>query len=226
LTNLSLLYLHDNPITASQKAMLKEALPSTNITWPNVIIDDSQETEKTWEEKYEEWMQNPEPYGGLDALQKIKEAKDSGATELELNNKNIADLSPLAGLTNLTRLYLYSNNISDLSPFAGLTNLTRLYLGDNNFADLTPLAELSSLTSLYLEQNNISDLTPLAGLTNLKQLSLNGNNISDLAPLTGLTNLELLFLENINISESQKAILEEALPYTFITADNFTLIPF
>ena len=30
--------------------------------------------EKTWEEKYSEWIKNPEPYGGLDALKKIKDA--------------------------------------------------------------------------------------------------------------------------------------------------------
>jgi len=30
------------------------------------------EVQKTWEEKYEEWILNPEPYGGLSGLQKIQ----------------------------------------------------------------------------------------------------------------------------------------------------------
>jgi len=42
LTNLTRLHLYDNPITASQKAMLEAALPNTDIYWPDVIIDDEQ----------------------------------------------------------------------------------------------------------------------------------------------------------------------------------------
>jgi len=187
LTNLTMLRLYENNINESQKAMLEEALPNTAITWPEVIIDD-------WYLKYEEWVQNPEPYGGLEVLQQIKEAKDSGATELILNDNNIADLTPLAGLTNLTRLGLSYNNISDLSPLAGLTNLTELYLNGNN----------------------ISDLSPLVGLTNLIELSLWDNSITDISPLAGLTNLTRLYLFYNNISASQKAMLEEALPYISI----------
>ena len=86
------------------------------------------EVQKTWDEKYEEWIQNPEPYGGVSVLQQIKQAKDSGATQLwRLNNNNISDLTPLAGLTNLTTLHLGENNISDLTPLAGLTNLTFIF---------------------------------------------------------------------------------------------------
>ena len=120
------------------------------------------EVQKTWEEKYEEWILNPEPYGGLSVLQQIKEPRDSGPTELDLRYKNIpfdpyiSDLTPLAGLTNLTWLYLDYNNISDLAPLAGLTNLTRLYLMDNNISDITPLAGLTNLEFLHLDGNNIT----------------------------------------------------------------------
>jgi formylglycine-generating enzyme required for sulfatase activity len=110
----------------------------------------------TWKEQYNEWVQNPEPYGGLSVLQKIKEAKDSGATELDLWSNNISDITPLAGLTNLQWLDLWSNNISDLSPLAGLTNLTRLGLSNNNISDLTPLAGLTNLEWVYLVDNPIT----------------------------------------------------------------------
>ena len=155
LTNLTYLDLGLNPITASQKAILEEALPNTNIDWPDVIIDDSQETEKTWDELYEEWIQNPEPYGGLDVLQQIKEAKES-LTELNLYNNNIPDITPLAGLTNLTTLLLQYNNISELTPLAGLTNLTVLVLEANNFTDITPLAGMTNFHRLWLSENQIS----------------------------------------------------------------------
>ena len=199
--------------------------------------------EPTWEEKYEEWIQNPEPYGGLVLLQQIKEAKDSGATELVLYDNNISDITPLAGVTNLTRLSLGHehfggnnftdlsplsglinltwlalsyNNITDLSTLTGLPNLTGLALNENNISDLNPLAALANLTWLSLYENNISDITPLAGLTNLTQLQLYNNNITDLTPLAGLTNLMILELQENPITASQKAMLEEALPNTYI----------
>ena len=154
-----------------------------------------QEGEKTWNEQYEEWIQNPEPYGGLEVLQWIKDAKESRATELAISFKNISDLSPLTALTNLTRLDLSMNNITDLTPLAGLTNLT--------------------IVELYYNYN-LSDLSPLARLTNLTTLTLSNNNITDITPLAGLTNLERVLLDRNNISESQKAMLEEALPNTEI----------
>ena len=80
--------------------------------------------------------------------------------DLDLSNNQITDISPLAGLTNLTNfglLNLGRNKISDLSPLAGLTNLERL----------------------NLSYNQISDLSPLKGLTNLKSLDLSGNPIPE-----------------------------------------------
>jgi sulfatase modifying factor 1 len=153
------------------------------------------DAEKTWEDNYEEWILDPEPYGGLNVLQQIKEAKQTGATELDLDQNNISDLTPLAGLTNLKVLDLNQNNISDLTPLSGLTNLKMLTLRGNNISDLTSLTGLTNLIWLGLDQNNISDLTSLAWLTNLITLNLEGNNIS----------------------ASQKAMLEEALPNTNIT---------
>ena len=155
----------------------------------------------TWEEQYEEWVQNPEPYGGLSVLQRIKSHKDHGRGTLELGGNNISDLTPLAGLTNLTELYLAYNNISDLTPLAGLTNLR----------------------SLDLTENQISDLTPLAGLTNLWYLYLTANPISDVTPLTGSTNLKEVWLDNRRneINDSQIAMLEAALPNTYISYISF-----
>ena len=96
-------------------------------------------SEPTWEQKYEEWIQNPEPYGGVDVLQQIKDAKDSGATSISFYDNNISDLSPLVWLTSLLSLSLEQNNISDLTPLGGLTNLGYLSLSGNNISDITPL---------------------------------------------------------------------------------------
>lgn len=98
---------------------------------PIVITDDM-----TWDEKYEIWIQNPEPYGGLAMLQRIKDARESNATELDLGGYyNISDLTPLVGLTNLNWLSLEANSISDLTPLVGLTNLATLFLANNDISD-------------------------------------------------------------------------------------------
>lgn len=197
LTNLTFLGLVDNNITASQKAMLEAALPNTNISWPIEIIDDpdtSQKQEKTWDEKYSDWLLDPSPYGGLEVLQKIKEAKDNGSTTLDLLNSNITDISPIEDLTSLVTLALDANNISNLSPLQNLTNLTNLILDGNNITDLEPISNLVNLESLELADNNISDVTPLLTLTNLNYLGLSYNFISD----------------------EQKLLLEASLPNTTI----------
>ncbi|MBT7743129.1 MAG: hypothetical protein HN727_15090 [Opitutae bacterium] len=104
-----------------------------------------------------QWEANPEPYGGLKILAEIKEAKESGSTELIL--------------------WTGVNQISDLSPLKGLTNLKELWLSDNEISDLSPLKGLTDLRVLVLTKNKISDLSPLKGLMNLKELWLGGNPI-------------------------------------------------
>ncbi len=111
---------------------------------------------------------------------------------LDLGHNDIADVSPLAGLTSLTHLLLGSNGISDLSPLAGLTSLTHLLLNNNRISDLSPLADLTSLTYIELINNEISDVSPLSGLILLEGLRVAVNPISDASPLAGLTSLRVL----------------------------------
>ena len=123
-------------------------------------------------------------------------------TELSLWNNQISDLSPLSGLTNLTKLELGANNlIKDLSPLSGLVNLVELRLSSNQISDLTPLSELTSLSSLSLGDNQITDLTPLANLLSLTELGLENNQIRDLSPLSVLRNLANLYLWGNQISD-------------------------
>jgi len=99
-------------------------------------------------------------------------------------------------LTKLSNIAIDNNQISDISPLAGLTNLTFLYLNDNQISDISPLAGLTNLDHLYLWDNQISDISPLTGLTNLTTLALSGNQISDISSLVGLTNLDWLGLDD------------------------------
>ena len=82
-----------------------------------------------------------------------------------------------------------SNSVSDISPLAGLTNLTKIWLGDNNLSDISPLAGLTNLETLSLYSNRISDISAVSGLTNLTYLGLAGNTLSDISPLVSNTGL-------------------------------------
>ena len=89
------------------------------------------------------------------------------------------DISPLAGLTNLTTLKLRNNYIMDVDALATLTKLTTLQLSNNQITDVSPLAALTALQRLILADNQITDLWPLVGLYNLVTLEIGGNPASD-----------------------------------------------
>ena len=108
-------------------------------------------------DKWTEWEANATPYGGLEALAKIKEAKESGSTELDLSKSKITDITPLAGLTDLKRLDLSDSPITDITPLAELTNLELLVLSEIPITDITPLAGLTKLRGLNLINNPIPD---------------------------------------------------------------------
>ena len=67
-------------------------------------------------------------------------------------NNQISDISPLAGLAELTWLDLDSNQISDISPLAGLTNLIDLSLEGN------PIADTSALRLIVDQNPNLQDI--------------------------------------------------------------------
>ena len=114
----------------------------------------------------------------------------SNLRSLNLDDNQISNLSPLAGLIKLHDLGVNGNPVSDLLPLTGLSNLTYLNIGHINSTDLSPLAGLINLKGIAFSNESLSDLSPLAGLINLEWVHSWGNPISDLSPLAGLTKLE------------------------------------
>ena len=113
----------------------------------------------------------------------------------------IDDISPLAHLKKLEGLDLDRNLIVDIGPLAGLTALTALDIRFNRIEDLRPLATLTQLTILWLNNNKIEDVRPLAALTQLTTLWLDNNKIEDVRPLAALTQLTTLWLNNNKIED-------------------------
>ena len=122
-------------------------------------------------------------------------------TSLNLNGTDIWDVSPLAGLTQLKVLSLFATDIWDVSPLAGLTQLTWLSLWGTDVSDVSPLAGLTQLTSLNLNSTAVSDVSALASLTNLEGLSLRFTGVSDVSALANLTQLETLDLHDTAVSD-------------------------
>ena len=131
----------------------------------------------------------------------ITKANLETVTTLELNEKQITDVSGIEKFTNLTSLNLEFNNISDITLLSSLTKLTILQLHSNNISNIAPLKTLTNITYLSLGKNKISDITPISSLTSLKTLGLFSNQISNITPLSTLTNLETLFLYNNEITD-------------------------
>ncbi|HAZ48390.1 MAG TPA: hypothetical protein DDW76_32015, partial [Cyanobacteria bacterium UBA11369] len=104
--------------------------------------------------------------------------------EMLLNAANTSDCNEADRiLSNLTYLNLQNNQIADISPLLTLTNLTHLDLNNNQIADISPLSALTNLTHLILVHNQIADISPLSALTNLTFLDLYNNQIADISPL-------------------------------------------
>ena len=75
----------------------------------------------------------------------------------------------------MSELYLVGNEIADISPLANLTNLKRLSLRNNQIQDVSPLAALHNLTWIQLEDNEILDFSPLDALPESVVIVKNNN---------------------------------------------------
>jgi internalin A len=130
----------------------------------------------------------------------VGEFYDSSVWPPVLNKNRIADVSPLAELTQLVWLNLGGNQIVDATPFSRLVNLRTAILYGNRIADISPLSGLGNLTFLDLEGNEISDAGPLANLTRLRWLNLSRNRITDTLSLSAMTAIETLQLERAGLT--------------------------
>ena len=107
-----------------------------------------------------------------------KNANISDLTGLEFaTNLTTLELGP----ERVANEWRNSNAVTDLSPLAGLTRLTRLHLPDNSISNISAVANLPHLTWLHLSNNNISDLSLLVvntGLGKEDTVYVRGNPLS------------------------------------------------
>ncbi|TVQ21922.1 MAG: hypothetical protein EA383_16350 [Spirochaetaceae bacterium] len=96
---------------------------------------------------------------------------------LDLADNHVADITALSGLTRLRHLDLRYNQLglADLAPVAPLTQLEYLNLRETGTTDLTGIQELRNLGYLNLHSNSdVASIEPIAGLPRLHTLILRG----------------------------------------------------
>ena len=123
-------------------------------------------------------------------------------TSLTASNAGIVSLSGLQYAVNLQYLDLSYNQISDITPLAGLTQVTTLDLSHNLISDVTLLAGSPPLSGKPVLSEQSDDVMSPAGQTPFAQLTwldLSFNLISDITPLAGLVQLTWVDVSNNNL---------------------------
>ncbi len=169
------------------------------------------------DENFREWLTNSENINGYGVDGILTPAEIADIKEIDVSQKNIADLTGInyfvvltklnclrnqltaldvSELTNLTWLCCNNNQLSALDV-SGLENLMELYCLSSKLSSLD-VSGLTNLTLLNCRDNMLTTLD-VSGLTNLKSLDCDGNQFSSL-DVSGLTNLTYLSCSNNNFT--------------------------
>ena len=149
-------------------------------------------------------------------LKKIRKAKASGATRLDLSGNQLTALPlELFQFTSLIELNLSGNQLTILPPdLAQLTSLIKLDLSGNLLTTLPPgISFLKNLTTLNLSGNLFSALPQeICKLRKLAALDLSGNQLTTLPPeICHLSNLEEIYLYDNPITSPPLEIAEKGI---------------
>ena len=133
------------------------------------------------------------------AEERIKVAKKSNASELDLNNLELTEIpSSIGQLTQLLKLKVSGNKLVDLPEAIGqLSQLEHLDLGSNRLTVLPEfIGQLTKLTLLAAEKNQLKALPEsLSKLINLNSIWMYSNEIQVLPDGFGnLAKLEKLYI--------------------------------
>jgi len=115
--------------------------------------------------------------------------------DINMNAKGKAiDLTPIKGLTKLTRLAFSDATLTNIAFIGELEGLTSLSLVNDGLEDISFVENLSELTYLNIIDNKVSDLTPMKSLGKLKTFVAYNNGITDIKPLEVLKELGFISL--------------------------------
>lgn len=126
---------------------------------------------------------------GLSNLAPLSQMTWLQALNLSGSGSQITDITPLAGLVNLTQLVISTSlSFSSIEALSGLVNLTQLSVTGRDIVDISPLGGMTGLQRLTMVDNKIKDISVLSGLSSLQRVDLFQNAINDLSPLVANAN--------------------------------------
>lgn len=121
-------------------------------------------------------------------------------------NENLTDYSPIWGLTNLGTLVLSGSGITSLDGAENLTNLSYIGFSNTEVSDISPLAGLP-LTAIWAGSTNVTDISPFNGNTTISDFAIYDSAIGDITPLTTFTNLSSVELTGVPLTDADVAKL-------------------
>ncbi len=129
--------------------------------------------------------------------------------DIDLENNEISDCSPLRDLKLVQKLTLSGNKIETIEPLKELTSLQYLDVSRNNIQDLEPIRAMRNLRSLYFEENQIRSLAPLEPCKKLWSVYGSNNPIENFSALSTLSNVDTLQLNETGLIELKSLGLSE-----------------
>ncbi|RMF39037.1 MAG: hypothetical protein D6753_14695 [Planctomycetota bacterium] len=129
--------------------------------------------------------------------------------EIDLEDNEIVDLAPMAGLKLLLSINLAGNQIESVEPLKELDRVQYLDLSRNKIKDISPLAKMTNMRSLYLSENRIEDISVVKHMPKIWTLYLAGNPVQDFAPIS-----QLKWLSSLDLSHCKLSDLEFLRPLT------------
>ena len=142
--------------------------------------------------------------GGTVLLTEENKKAIEAVTSLNIEGKNLTDISGIEYFTNLTSLYCGNNQLTAL-PVKNLTQLTTLSCFGNQLTEL-PVENLPQLTTLSCSNNQLTAL-PVENLPQLTNLRCSYNQLTSL-PVGKPNNLTSLYCDNNQLT---------ALPVEYLT---------
>lgn len=157
-----------------------------------------------------------------DDLEKISRCKK--LKKLQIQGKELTDLSALQYMFSLESLIISSENLEDITPIGKLINLKNLSIGglqhngvgfSGKLSDITPIGDLINLETLSVYDCQVEDIKAVQKLNKLTMLWIYKTEVKDIGPLKKLVQIKDLRLHNNNISDI--AVLENLRELEYLT---------
>ncbi len=139
-------------------------------------------------------------------------------TTLDLSgNVDIADLEPIAKLSNLKDIKLSGTPVSDLMPLRNTNSLQVLDISGTLVGSLDPLRYCTHLTELRLKETQVNDISVLSTFPLIEVLDISNTPVTSLEPIRDLTLVRELRLSQTKISELEPISNFNSLEYLNIS---------